>query len=43
MIVLQNMGGIAPKVTSELLPDNLAQTASNLLLHKGGIAPIGSH
>ena len=40
MIVLQNMGGVAPKVTSELLPENLAQTASNLLLHKGGVAPL---
>lgn len=40
MVVLQNMGGIAPKVTSELLPENLAQTASNLLLHKGGVAPL---
>ena len=40
MIILQNMGGIAPKVTPELLPDNLAQSASNVILHKGGVAPL---
>ena len=39
-IVLQNMGGIAPKITPELLPDHLAQSASNLILHKGGVAPL---
>ncbi len=40
MIVLANMGGIAPKVTPELLPDQLAQTAQNVILHNGGVAPL---
>ena len=42
MIVLQNMGGIAPKTTPELLPDNLAQAANNAILHRGGVAPLKS-
>ena len=40
MIVLQNMGGIAPKITPELLPDNMAQVANNAILHRGGVAPL---
>lgn len=40
MIVLSGMGGIAPKITPELLPPNLAQSALNAILHKGGIAPL---
>ena len=31
MIVLQNMGGIAPMLTPAALSDNLAQAANNLL------------
>lgn len=34
------MGGIAPRITPELLADNMAQAASNVLLHKGGVAPL---
>lgn len=40
MIVLSGMGGIAPKITPELLPDGGAQVASNAILHKGGVAPL---
>lgn len=40
MIVLSGMGGIAPKITPELLPNNMAQAASNAILHKGGVAPL---
>ncbi len=40
MIVLSGMGGIAPKITPELLPNNLAQSALNVILHKGGVAPL---
>lgn len=40
MIVLQNMGGIAPMVTPLELPDRLAQTASNVILYKGGACPL---
>jgi len=40
VIVLNGMGGIAPKITPELLPANLAQSASNAVLHKGGVAPL---
>ncbi len=36
------MGGIAPKITPELLPLNMAQSASNAILHKGGVAPLKS-
>lgn len=36
MIVLQNMGGIAPKTTPELLPDNLAQAANNAIVTAWG-------
>lgn len=40
MINLANMGGIAPKITPELLPDNMAQVANNAILHRGGVAPL---
>lgn len=40
MIVLHNMGGIAPMITPELLPDNMAQLANNAILHRGGVAPL---
>lgn len=40
MIVLSGMGGIAPKITPELLPANMAQSAINAILHKGGVAPL---
>lgn len=40
MITLASMGGIAPKVTPELLPGNMAQSAINAILHKGGVAPL---
>ena len=40
MIVLQNMGGIAPVLTPATLPDAMAQTASNLVLYKGGVCPL---
>lgn len=40
MINLANMGGIAPKITPELLPDNMAQLANNAILHRGGVAPL---
>lgn len=40
MIVLQNMGGIAPMITPASLPDGFAQTATNLVLYKGGVAPL---
>lgn len=40
MIVLQNMGGIAPMITPAALSDRLAQTANNLVLYKGGVAPL---
>lgn len=42
MIVLSGMGGIAPKITPELLPNNLAQSATNAVVHKGGVAPLKS-
>ena len=40
MIVLQNMGGIAPMMTPASLSDRLAQTAENLVLYKGGVTPL---
>lgn len=40
IITLAGMGGIAPKITPELLPENLAQTASNVILHNGGISSL---
>lgn len=40
MIVLSGMGGIAPKITPELLPNTMAQSALNAILHKGGVAPL---
>lgn len=40
MIVLQNMGGVAPRVTPELLPENKAQTALNVKLVNGGVKSI---
>lgn len=40
MINLANMGGIAPMITPELLPDNMAQLANNAILHRGGVAPL---
>ena len=40
LLVLSGMGGIAPRVTPELLPDGKAQTASNVRLHKGGVAAL---
>ena len=40
MIVLQNMGGIAPMLTPAALSDNLAQAANNLVLYKGGVTPL---
>lgn len=40
MIVLQNMGGIAPMITPGGLSDRLAQTAENLVLYKGGVTPL---
>lgn len=36
MIVLSGMGGIAPKVTPELLPNSMAQSALNAILNKRG-------
>jgi hypothetical protein len=42
IISLAGMGGIAPKVTPELLPDNMAQTASNVILHNGGVASLSN-
>jgi hypothetical protein len=40
MIVLQNMGGVAPRVTPELLPDAKAQTALNVKLVNGGVKSL---
>ena len=40
MLLLQNMSGIAPRLTAELLPENVAQTALNVRLHKGGVAAL---
>jgi len=40
MIVLQNMGGIAPMMTPASLSDRLAQQAENLVLYKGGVTPL---
>ena len=40
MIVLQNMGGVAPRVTPELLPDTKAQTALNVKLVNGGVKSL---
>ena len=40
MIVLQNMGGIAPMMTPASVSDRLAQTAENLVLYKGGVTPL---
>ena len=42
MISLSGMGGVAPKITPELLPANLAQTASNVRLHNGGVQSLKS-
>lgn len=40
MIILANMGGIAPMMTPASLSDRLAQTAENLVLYKGGVTPL---
>ena len=40
IIPLTGMGGIAPKITPELLPPNLAQTALNVRLHNGGVQSL---
>ena len=40
MIVIQNMGGIAPMITPMDLPDRMAQTASNVILYKGGACAL---
>lgn len=40
MFHLTNMGGVAQKITPELLPDNMAQSAINAILHRGGVAPL---
>jgi hypothetical protein len=42
IIQLVGMGGVAPKITPELLPANLAQTALNVRLHNGGVQSIKS-
>ena len=40
IIPLTGMGGVAPKITPELLPPNLAQTALNVRLHNGGVQSL---
>ena len=40
IIPLTGMGGVAPKITPELLPENLAQTALNVRLHNGGVQSL---
>lgn len=40
LIVLENMAGVAPKLTPEALPENAAQVASNGVLIHGGVAPL---
>lgn len=40
LIVLDNMAGVAPKLTPEALPENAAQVASNVVLIHGGVAPL---
>jgi len=40
MLTLANMSGVAPKITPELLPDSMAQSALNVRLHNGGVAPL---
>lgn len=40
MLALANMSGVAPKLTPELLQDQLAQTALNVRLHNGGVASL---
>lgn len=42
MIAIQNMSGIAPRTTPEMLPDTFAQTALNVLLHNGGVQSLSA-
>ena len=39
-IVLKNFGGMIPKKDPRLLPDNMAQSATNVNLYGGKLAPI---
>lgn len=40
MLSLSGMGGIAPRVTPELLPDNVGQMALNVVLNNGGVKSL---
>ena len=40
ILSLAGMSGIAPKITPELLPDNVAQVATNVKLQNGGVKSL---
>ncbi len=42
MLTFTQFGGIAPKITPELLPAHLAQTAQNVVLHNGGVRSLAA-